>query len=348
MREFTLEDIFQDRPNPLDENLFEFTGNGLLIPATHWMRELNWHIDEKLIEKVYTELWNEPFGNLGSFPEDTKEKIKNFTFSQMSKQIMEPYYKQGKLLFDNVFLVSQYDPGEEVVTSPYDPSNNNLRPRFVKGINNPDIVLLPMHLLVGFLARIMTMYDNKNRKLRMPGWKQERNLDHLKNVNHALNEMAYIRGMFESDTSFSLFVPKYFQRVITRKTMEYLPIFSGSTSMQLIIPQLESVPWDEVVDISKTNDCRLLRERIKEWDSNLQENPNVDWNEVIRNIQPILDSLINDLIKLNVSKSQAWVNFFSGLLPTPLGLIPSAIDMIKVYRNKTLAPILSKLDKSKH
>jgi hypothetical protein len=72
----------------------------------------------------------------------------------------------------------------------------------------------------------------------------------------------------------------------------------------------------------------------------------VDWHDLGLRLQPILNSLTEELVKAQVSKTRIWISFLAGLLPQPIGAIPSVIDLIEAYAKKSLAPAMVKIRKS--
>jgi hypothetical protein len=212
--------LHREAEDPMDSSLFEYKGSALLVPLLHWLRDANWYVSTNTVEGFYGKVYAPFMGALDDFSQEQKSKVLDFAYAQLVYRVeVEPIIKQALLVFDDVFLVFEREVPESTATAPFDPANEALRPRIAKGIGNPDIILLPWHLMLGFLARILAVADNKDRRLRMPGWKAERNLDHLKNVNHAVNELGYMIGMFDRNVSFSLLVPDQFQRVMKRKML---------------------------------------------------------------------------------------------------------------------------------
>lgn len=342
--EWTVDDLAQEREDPLGLPLFEYSGNAILVPALQWTRDAEWQISRETRRYFYDRFYAPTMGAYDALPKEIQPQVLDFAFKQavLGFHIMPPM-KQAAIMFEDVFLVMEYYAGEPVATTPFDPANKDLRPRLGKGIGIPDVVYLPQHLFIGFLARLLGGYDYKDRRLRMPGWSSERNFNHLKNVNQTLNELAYIRWMFDESASFSVLLPKEFTRVVTRKANIRFEGFSGSPSVDILFPDLDAVPWDEVVDIGKSAECRELRKRLTEWDAELAGEGNLDWAIIGRRIQPIVDALINEMEKSRVSRTRAWVNFLASLLPAPAGAVPSAIDLVKAYSKRGVAPGVSKI-----
>ena len=317
MTEISLRDhILQQPPDLKTLPCFEYNGNALLVPTVNWLREAEWYITPEHVEETYNRFLAPQMGDLSS-------------------------------LTDDVFIISEYDVEEEMLKTGPTGDDDRFIPRLSKGIGNPDILCLQRVLILGFAANFLASHDNRDRRLPMPGWHRDRNFTHLKNVNHALNDFLYIRSMARGNGSFSLLIPEEFQRVISRKAEIQFPEFSGSRSVQLLFPDIDKVPYDEVSDIAKGPECKELKTTFRAWDDQLQNDPQLDWGKLGRAIQPILDALFSELEKQRVSKTRAWISMLASLLPAPLGATPSAIDLVNAHRATGLAPALTRITRAR-
>src|SRR5260370_18652930 len=203
--EWTVDDLTQKREDPRGLPLFEYSGNAILVPALQWTRDAVWHIPPETPRYLYDRFYAPTMGAYDSLPKEMQPQVLDFAFKQavLYFHIMPPM-KQAAIMFEDVFLVMEYDAGEPVATTSFDPANRDLRPRLGKGIGIPDVVYLPQHLFIGFLALLLQSYDHKDRRLRLPGWSSERIPSHFKNVNQTLNELSYIRWMVDDSASFSV------------------------------------------------------------------------------------------------------------------------------------------------
>lgn len=326
----------------IESNPFIYKGNAALIPMQSWLKVMKFYLTKDFIPQFYNQYLSKDFGELNKKTKEQQDELLEFAYMQfVNWYYIEPISKQALLLYDDVFIIAENWISKEIAVSKFSKENESLIPKISKGIGNADIITIHRHLFLGFLAKFQSQNDNKNRKLRKPGWDRNRNLLFLKESNHAINQVNFIQS-FYPNSKFSILAPTVFNRIYQRKSNITKRLFNNSPSAQLLFPDLDRLPWDEVLEISKTKDYLNLKKEIVKWDNNIQ-NKDIDFKSFSKNIQPILDYLINQSVKEKISKKKAVVNFLIGLLPQPLGSIPGGIDLINKFRKRDTISVINRV-----
>ena len=349
---------------------FNYSGNALVVPVLPWLEVYRNNFTDKNLIRFYERILSKQMGEFNNIPQNLRKAVLEFTYTRLIVDgVILPIAKQGLLLYDDVFFLSEntslikiepilfkkkQSSGNELVdiqtiinnpdlTESYEYSYPSLKLKREIINYQPDTIHLSYHPIFNVLTNIMSISDYRDKSLRKVGWTKVQNMNCLQDYNRSILEMSFLIDLANKNSNYSILTPPRFNHLLKKKTEVSCKEYKGGPLIELLFPNLDEIPWQDLQNICKDNNVVSLKKYLIETiDDSL--NNDVDFTTISKILQPILNEFTNEFSRVN-SPKKALVNLIISFLPIPypFSILPNIIEYIKARKKNDMAMAFSKI-----